>query len=149
MELVCPARGDMRDVMCLDSWCIGDPMYETMGLSGASGLWILGRPEILGGWFPVGLNILYKALVISPFFSSLLHTPLTVGPLLQHSHHGGLSSTLPSRQPLLQHSHHGGLSSNTRITVASPPTLASRWPLLQHSSHSGLSSALPSVASPP
>ena len=37
-ELASPAKGDMRDVMCFDSWWVGDPMHETMGLSGISGL---------------------------------------------------------------------------------------------------------------
>ena len=37
-ELVCPAKGDMRDVMCLIVGKVGDPMHETMGLSGISGL---------------------------------------------------------------------------------------------------------------
>ena len=30
--------------MCLDRQYVSDPMYETMGLGGTSGFWILGRP---------------------------------------------------------------------------------------------------------
>jgi len=30
----------MRDLMCLDSWYVGDPMHEKRGLSWTSGLWI-------------------------------------------------------------------------------------------------------------
>ena len=42
-------------------------MHEKIGLSGGDGLWILGRPCILGGRGPEGLRLLYK-LVGSHFF---------------------------------------------------------------------------------
>ena len=33
--------------MCLDSWYVGDPRNETMGLIGVCGLWSLGSPNVL------------------------------------------------------------------------------------------------------
>ena len=39
-----------------------DPQLDTIGLRGVSGLWILGRPQNLGGTQPVGYMDLYVAL---------------------------------------------------------------------------------------
>ena len=44
-------------------------MYETMVLSGVDGLWILGRPYILGGRETKGLCLLYKLAIFSSFLS--------------------------------------------------------------------------------
>ena len=39
----------MMEAMYLESLYEGDPMHETMGLSGTDCLWILGKPYSLGG----------------------------------------------------------------------------------------------------
>ena len=40
------------EAMYLESLYEGDPMHETMGLSGTDCLWILGKPYSLGGLGP-------------------------------------------------------------------------------------------------
>ena len=40
---VLPTSGDKMLTRCLDSEYVGEDMKDTMGLSGISGLWILGR----------------------------------------------------------------------------------------------------------
>ena len=52
-SLMVPNRGDnnfARSLAILWGW--GDPMPEIIGVRGMSGLWVLGRPYILGimGW---------------------------------------------------------------------------------------------------
>ena len=71
-EGVCPVRGVIRVVRCLASWCVGEPIHETIGQSGTSGLCIFGRPYSLGIVLADGLSVVPSFLGMRSSFSSLL-----------------------------------------------------------------------------
>ena len=75
--MVLPAKGEIMEAMYLESLQEGDPMHETMGLSGMDCLWILGIPYNLGDCDPDGLMLLQMLLVISLLFCNALSLQLS------------------------------------------------------------------------
>ena len=95
-ELVDPARGERILVSILATGYVGDPMAETIGQSGVSSLWILGRPYIWGGLEHCGVRNFLSLSDMHPlsssFFNSLLIlvSILVVGSLLIRCRENGL-----------------------------------------------------------
>ena len=55
---VCPAKGEMRDVMCFARWYVGEPVQDTICHRGAWGLCIFGNLYSFGGLLAVGFSML-------------------------------------------------------------------------------------------